>query len=153
MYQKILIHYSWMTDILVFFKLTPSICFPSLFNYKVPIVICHVFLNTFLKKFNWKLPCMFKHSKGWKVFSKYMHMGLSWFYVYGYCKIVVNLSKILTHYSHVVWLVQFMHEYFFTHDKSMAMYKKLTLSLHLLPLFNYSQLLFAMSFFDTLRMC
>jgi hypothetical protein len=46
-----------------------------------------------------------------------------------------------------------MYEYFFTHDKLMAMYKKLTPSLHLLPLFNYNQLLFAMSFFDTLRLC
>ncbi len=45
MYQKIPIHYSWMNGILVFFKLTLSICFPSLFNYKAPIAICHVFLD------------------------------------------------------------------------------------------------------------
>jgi hypothetical protein len=153
MYQKIPIHYPWMNGILVFFKLTPNICFPSLFNYKAPIAICHVFLDA-LKIFSIESyhVCL-NITKVGKIFSKYMHKGLSHFYVYGYWKIVLNLSKILIQYSHVVWLVQFMYEYFFTHDKSRATYKKLTPSLHLLPLFNYNQLLFATSFFDTLRMC
>jgi hypothetical protein len=44
MYQKIPIHYSWVNGI--FLKLTPSIRFLPLFNYKVPIVICHMFLDT-----------------------------------------------------------------------------------------------------------
>jgi len=46
MYQKISIHYSWVSGILIFFKLTHKICFSSLFNCKVPIIICQVFLDT-----------------------------------------------------------------------------------------------------------
>jgi hypothetical protein len=47
MYQKIPIHYLWVCDLLVFFKSTFSMCFLPLFNYKVVIVICHMFLDAY----------------------------------------------------------------------------------------------------------
>jgi len=68
--SKISIHYSWVNGRLVFSKLTPSICFMLLFNHKALIVICHIFFNTIRI-----CPCMSKHSKGGKVFSKYMDKG------------------------------------------------------------------------------
>jgi hypothetical protein len=144
-----------MSSILVFLKLTLNIhTFMPLFNCKTQIVICHVFLDTlriswYTKDFfNWKLPCMFKHSKGGKVFSKPMDKGLPCYYIYGYFKIVVNVSKkILIHYSHIVWPMHSIYDYFFTHDKLMATHKKLTPSLRFLPLFNCSKLSFAMCFF------
>jgi hypothetical protein len=70
MYPKIPIHYSWANDTLVFFKVTSNIFFPPLFKYQVPIVICHMFVNRLTISlytkdfFNWKLPCMSRHSKG-----------------------------------------------------------------------------------------
>jgi len=36
---------------------------------------------------------MFKHNKGDKVVKKYIDKGLPRYYVYGYCKIIVNVSK------------------------------------------------------------
>ncbi len=86
---------------------------------------------------------MFKHSKGGKFFSKYMDKRLACFYVYGYSKIIVVL------YSNVVWPTHSMYDYFFTHEKLMVAYQKLTPGLH----FNYNQLLFATCFFDTLKIC
>jgi hypothetical protein len=77
-YERPPIHYSWLSSILVFFKLTPNICFSSLFNCKVLIVICHIFfdilnINSYIKDFfNWKLPCMSKPNKGKKVFFQNM---------------------------------------------------------------------------------
>jgi len=47
MYQKIPIHNSWVHDLFVFFKFTLNICFRPLFNYKVPIVICYMFLDAY----------------------------------------------------------------------------------------------------------
>jgi hypothetical protein len=97
MYQKISIHYSLVSGILVFLKLTPNIHFLPLFNCKAQIVICHVFLDTlriswYTKEFfNWKLPFMSKHKHGWEFFSKYMDKGLLCYYVYDYCKIIVNV--------------------------------------------------------------
>jgi hypothetical protein len=57
---------------LVCVKYTSNICFPSLFNYKVLIIMCHAFFDTLriswyikdFEKFNWKLSCMSKHNKG-----------------------------------------------------------------------------------------
>jgi hypothetical protein len=62
-------------------------------------------------------------------------------------------QKILIHYSHVVWPIHPMYDYFFTCDKLMATYKKLTHNLHFLSLFNYNYLLFVTCFFFTLRIC
>jgi hypothetical protein len=45
MYQKNSIHYSLMSGILEFLKLTPSIHFSPLFNCKVQIVIYYMFFK------------------------------------------------------------------------------------------------------------
>jgi hypothetical protein len=45
-YQKIPIHYSWVNNILIISKLELNIHFLPFFNYKAPIVICHMFLDT-----------------------------------------------------------------------------------------------------------
>ncbi len=141
-----------MSGILVFLKLTPNIHFLPLFNFKAQIVICHVFLDTlriswYTKEFfNWKLPFMSKHKRGWEFFSKYMDKGLPRYYVYDYCKIIVNvfLKKKYTTHTMCDQCIPSMTN--FTHDKLMATYKKLTPSLYFLPLFNCSQLSFAMCF-------
>jgi hypothetical protein len=39
---------------------------------------------------------------------------------------------------------------FYTHNELMVTYKKLALSLHILSVLNYNQILFAMSFLDML---
>jgi hypothetical protein len=47
---------------------------------------------------------MFKHNKGIKFFSKYMDKKLSFFYVYKYYKMIVNVSKnIITLLTHCVF--------------------------------------------------
>jgi hypothetical protein len=45
---------------------------------------------------------MSRHSKGGKVFSKYMDKGLPCYYVYGYCKIVVNVDFFLKYSIHTL---------------------------------------------------
>jgi len=42
--------------------------------------------------FNWQLLCMPKHNKGENVLSKYMEEKLSYFQVYGYYKLIINVS-------------------------------------------------------------
>jgi hypothetical protein len=132
MYQKIPIHYSWANDTLVFFKMTPNILFPPLFKYKISIIICHMFFNRlkisiYTKDFfNWKLPCMSKHNKSRFFFQ---NTWISCCHVSMFMVIVRQLlmyQKILIHYSHVVWSIHFLYDYFFTHDKLMVAYKKLS---------------------------
>ncbi len=54
-----------------------------------------------------------------------MNNWLPRFYVYGYYKIVVNVPKnINTLFTCVI--NTFMYDYFFTHDKAMVAYKKLS---------------------------
>jgi hypothetical protein len=60
---------------------------------------------------------------------------------------------IIIYYSHIMWLIHFKYDYFFTHDNLMVTYQNLVFSLHFSTLFNYNQLLFVMCFFDTLRIC
>ncbi len=94
---------------------------------------------------------MSRHSKGGKVFSWTLdcHVTMSMVIV----RQLLMYKKKLIHYSHIVWLVHSIYDYFFTHDKLMATYKKLTPSLDFLPLFNCNQVPFAMYFFYTLRIC
>jgi hypothetical protein len=56
--------------------------------------LIHLRISWYIKDFfNYKLACMSRHSKGGNFFSKYMDKGLLCYYVYGYCKIIVNVSK------------------------------------------------------------
>jgi len=104
---KISIDFLWVNGTLVFFKLTLNIHFSPLFNYNAPIVICHMFLD--ILKISWYIKKKSIESyhactniARVKFFSsKYMDKGLPHFYVYGYCKMIVNISKnintLLTH--------------------------------------------------------
>jgi hypothetical protein len=63
----------------------------------------------------------------------------------------VYVSMVIVRWLLMYQKIHFIYAYFFTHDKLMVAYKKLTHSLHLLPLFYYNQLLFSMCYFDTLN--
>jgi hypothetical protein len=110
--------------------------------------LSHVFFYTLRicwyskKKFNWKLLCICKHSKGGNVFSKYTNKRLSHFYVYGYNKTIINVSKnnntLFTH----LWTIHSIYLYLVsTYNKWMVAYEKLNSSLCFPPPFNYNQCL------------
>ncbi len=91
------------------------------------------------KKFNWSFHTCINITKVGN-FSKSMEKRLPCFYVYGYYKIIVNVSKnsntLFTH----LWTLHFIyHHLFSTHDKWMVAYQKLTYNLCFPPLFNHNQ--------------
>jgi hypothetical protein len=125
--------------------LTPSLHFLPFFNFnQLTFTMC--FFNTLRicwytkKKFNGKFSYMPKHSRGGNVSSKLMDKRLPCFYVYGYCKIVVNVSKNNNTIFTNLWILHSIyHHLFSTHCKWMVAYQKLTHSVCFSPLFNHNQ--------------
>jgi hypothetical protein len=98
---------------------------------------------------------MCKHSKGGNVFSKYTNKRLPRFYVYGYYKIIINVSKNSnTLFTHLWTIHSIYHHLVSTCNKWMVAYQKLNSSLCFPPPFNYNQyLLNFLCFFNTLNIC